>query len=195
MLNRTARRGSGASLQTCMHALIEQVSQSNQPLPLAANGESVMPNTIRTIFTARTRFALLALGAISLSGFALPAMAGDDAPDGGATNASTCRDVVNHSCLTKPRDDQSSNNQDTKNSNYSRELSIILKRDDEQSSKNQGTGNPANPGANPRDPTSVEIELQNIDNAAAIRARAERNWQNHLRQGNTAATGGKGGAA
>jgi hypothetical protein len=74
-----------------------------------------MPNTIRTIFTARIRFALLALGAISLSSLTLPAMAGDDAPDAGAKNPSTCRDVVNHKCLTKPRDDQSGQNQDTRN--------------------------------------------------------------------------------
>jgi hypothetical protein len=75
-----------------------------------------MPNTIRTIFTARTRFALLALGAISLSGaMALPAMAGDDAPDGGTNNPSNCRDLVNHKCLTKPRDDQSGRNQDSRN--------------------------------------------------------------------------------
>ena len=74
-----------------------------------------MPNTIRTIFTARTRFALLALGAISLSGLTLPAMAGDDAPDAGAKNPSTCRDLVNHKCLTKPRDDQSGRNQDSRN--------------------------------------------------------------------------------
>jgi hypothetical protein len=74
-----------------------------------------MPNTIRTIFTARIRFALLALGAISLSSLTLPAMAGDDAPDAGAKNPSTCRDVVNHKCLTKPRDDQSGQNQDSRN--------------------------------------------------------------------------------
>jgi hypothetical protein len=74
-----------------------------------------MPNTIRTIFTTRTRFALLALGAISLSGLTLPAMAGDDAPDGGTNNPSNCRDLVNHKCLTKPRDDQSGRNQDSRN--------------------------------------------------------------------------------
>jgi hypothetical protein len=74
-----------------------------------------MPNTIRTIFTARTRFALLALGAISLSSLTLPAMAGDDAPDGGTNNPSNCRDLVNHKCLTKPRDDQSGRNQDSRN--------------------------------------------------------------------------------
>src|SRR3954453_16214858 len=116
MLNRTARRGSGATRQTCMHALIEQVSQSNQPLRLAANGESVMPKTIRTIFTARSRFALLALGAISLcAAMALPAMAGDDAPDAGAKNPSACRDVVNNKCLRKPNDGKPSQNQDTRN--------------------------------------------------------------------------------
>ena len=76
-----------------------------------------MPNAIRTIpITARTRFALLALGAISLSGaMALPAMAGDDATDAGAKNPSACRDVVNNKCLRKPNDGRSSQNQDTRN--------------------------------------------------------------------------------
>jgi hypothetical protein len=76
-----------------------------------------MPNTTRTMpITTRTRFALLALGAISLCGaMALPAMAGDDAPDAGTNNPSNCRDLVNHKCLTKPRDDQSGRNQDTRN--------------------------------------------------------------------------------
>jgi hypothetical protein len=103
-----------------MHALIEQRSshtiQSSQPMPLAANRRSDMPNTIRTTpITARTRFALLALGAISLSSLTLPAMAGDDAPDAGTNNPSNCRDLVNHKCLTKPRDDQSGRNQDSRN--------------------------------------------------------------------------------
>jgi hypothetical protein len=176
-----------------MHALIEQVGQSNQPLPLAANGESTMANILQRTRITPIRFALLALGAISLSSLTLPAMAGDDAPDGGATNPSTCRDLVNHSCLTKPRDDQSSNNQDTKNSNYSRELSIILNRDDEQS-----TRNPANPVAPVRDATAIEMENQisAYDRAVAARAaQAERNWQNARRQGNTAGSGGNGGAA
>jgi len=75
-----------------------------------------MPNTLRTTrITAPTRFALLALGAISLSSLALPAMAGDDAPDAGAKNPSTCRDVVNKKCLRKPNDGQSSQNQDSRN--------------------------------------------------------------------------------
>ena len=76
-----------------------------------------MPNTTPTMpITTRTRFALLALGAISLCGaMALPAMAGDDAPDAGTNNPSNCRDLVNHKCLTKPRDDQSGRNQDSRN--------------------------------------------------------------------------------
>jgi hypothetical protein len=75
-----------------------------------------MQNTLRTTrITAPTRFALLALGAISLSCLALPARAGDDAPDAGAKNPSTCRDVVNKKCLMKPNDGQSSQNQDTRN--------------------------------------------------------------------------------
>jgi hypothetical protein len=42
-----------------------------------------MQNTLRTTrITAPTRFALLALGAISLSSLALPARAGDDAQYG-----------------------------------------------------------------------------------------------------------------
>jgi hypothetical protein len=98
-----------------MHALIEQVSQSNQPLPLAANGESTMANTLQRTRITPIGFALLALGAISLSSLTLPAMAGDDAPDAGTKNPSTCRDLVNHSCLTKPRDDQSGKSQDTRN--------------------------------------------------------------------------------
>lgn len=73
-----------------------------------------MPNTLRTTrVTTHTRFALLALGAISLSGLTLPALAGE-APDGGTYNASNCRDAVNHKCLTKPRDDQTSRNQDSR---------------------------------------------------------------------------------
>jgi hypothetical protein len=76
-----------------------------------------MPNALRTIRnTTRFKFALLALGAISLSALTLPAMAGDDdASDAGAKNPSTCRDVVNTKCLRKPRDDHSSQNQDTRN--------------------------------------------------------------------------------
>jgi hypothetical protein len=142
---------------------------------LRPTGKTDMPNTIRTTpITTRTRLALLALGAISLSSLTLPAMAGDDAPDGGATNPSTCRDLVNHSCLTKPRDDQSSNNQDTKNSNYSRELSIILKHDDQEAAD------------------SVEIERQW---SAWRAAQTERDWQNVLRLPTIAGRGGNGGAA
>jgi hypothetical protein len=64
--------------------------------------------------TTPTRFALLALGAISFGCLTLPAMAGD-APDAGAKNPSTCRDLVNHKCLTKPNEGQSSQSQDTRN--------------------------------------------------------------------------------
>jgi hypothetical protein len=73
-----------------------------------------MLNTTKRI-TTPTRVALLALGAISLSSLSLPARAGDDAPDAGAKNPSTCRDVVNKKCLMKPNDGQSSQNQDTRN--------------------------------------------------------------------------------
>jgi hypothetical protein len=73
-----------------------------------------MNNTTKRI-TPPTRFALLALGAIGFGCLTLPAMAGDDAPDGGAKNPSACRDTVNNKCLRKPRDDQSSQNQDTRN--------------------------------------------------------------------------------
>lgn len=82
-----------------------------------------MLNTTKRI-TTPTRFALLALGAISLSCLALPAMAGDDATDAGAKNPSTCRDVVNHKCLTKPKDDHSSQNQDTRNQDKAAEARI-----------------------------------------------------------------------
>jgi hypothetical protein len=79
--------------------------------------ETDMSNTIATKrVTARIRLALLALGAISLSAtMTVPAAAGDDAPDAGTNNPSNCRTVVNHKCLTKPNDGQSSKNQDTRN--------------------------------------------------------------------------------
>jgi hypothetical protein len=84
-----------------------------------------MQNTIRTTgITTRTRLALLALGAISLSAtMALPAMAGD-APDAGTNNPSTCRDLVNHQCLTKPNEGQASQNQDTRNQDKAAEARL-----------------------------------------------------------------------
>jgi hypothetical protein len=74
-----------------------------------------MANVLQRTRITPMRFALLALGAISLSGLTLPAMAGDDAPDAGAKNPSACRDVVNNKCLRKPNDGKSSQNQDTRN--------------------------------------------------------------------------------
>jgi hypothetical protein len=59
---------------------------------------------------ASIKLALLALGAASLSGMTLPAMAGGEAPQGGTsgTNVSNCHSgiVKQGGCLTKQRDDK-----------------------------------------------------------------------------------------